>query len=73
MFSKASHTLGGGVGVVLNFPQDFLTLNNGIHFFKMTQIPGVMVIHGTMKAASFWCRLLGKKIFGVAWLRVGEV
>lgn len=39
----------------------------------MTQIPGVMVIHGTMKAASFWCRLLGKKIFGVAWLRVGEV
>lgn len=39
----------------------------------MTQSPGVMVIDGTMKAASFWCRLLWEKVFGVAWLRVGEV
>lgn len=39
----------------------------------MTQSPGVMVIHGTMKAAGFWCRLVGEKVFGVAWLRVREV
>lgn len=63
--SKASHTLGRGVGVILNFPQDFLTLNNGIHFSKMTQSPGVMVIDGTMKAASFWVQApLGEGIWG---------
>lgn len=32
-----------------------------------------MVIHGTMQAAGFWCRLVREKVFRVAWLRVREV